>query len=159
MDLQPYFNTLELPPDASLEEVRHAYKDLVNVWHPDRFVHIPRLKQRAEKKLKDINAAYEILASRLDTNRKVSSGQPLNYTHNVQTGGNENPDSGRGQETTPIKSPKRDRTEVAVELGTRLVLTACYSAFKVIHRAVSELAAKAEREAILEEQRKKHGSS
>jgi DnaJ-domain-containing protein 1 len=50
-------------PGASQEEVNQAYRDLVNVWHPDRFVGNPRLQKKAEEKVKEINAAYEYIKS------------------------------------------------------------------------------------------------
>ena len=54
---------LGLNPSASQEEVNQAYRDLVNVWHPDRFVGNPRLQKKAEEKVKEINAAYEYIKS------------------------------------------------------------------------------------------------
>jgi DnaJ-domain-containing protein 1 len=54
---------LELEPGASEEEVNQAYRDLANVWHPDRFANNPRLQKKAEEKLKEINAAYEYIRS------------------------------------------------------------------------------------------------
>lgn len=54
---------LGLKPNASEEEVNQAYRDLANVWHPDRFVGNPRLQKKAEEKLKEINAAYEYIKS------------------------------------------------------------------------------------------------
>lgn len=57
-DVEEAYRTLELPPGASAEEVRTAYLLLVNVWHPDRFVHSPQLRSRAEERLKAINRAY-----------------------------------------------------------------------------------------------------
>ncbi len=58
-DNQRHYETLGITPDASLEEIRQAYKDLVHVWHPDRFSYNPRLREKAEEKLKEINLAYE----------------------------------------------------------------------------------------------------
>ena len=53
---------LGLPSNSSFEEVKEAHKDLVNVWHPDRFETRPRLKAKTEQKLKEINEAYERLS-------------------------------------------------------------------------------------------------
>ena len=54
---------LGLKPGASQEEVTQAYRDLANVWHPDRFVGNPRLQKKAEEKIKEINAAYKYIKS------------------------------------------------------------------------------------------------
>jgi DnaJ-domain-containing protein 1 len=58
-----YIEILGLKPGASQEEVNQAYRDLVNVWHPDRFVGNPRLQKKAEEKIKEINVAYEYIKS------------------------------------------------------------------------------------------------
>ncbi len=50
---------LGLKPGASREEINEAYRDLVNVWHPDRFGNNVLLQKKAEERLKEINAAYE----------------------------------------------------------------------------------------------------
>ena len=52
---------LGLKPGALQEEVNQAYRDMVNVWHPDRFEGNPRLQKKAEEKMKEINEAYEYL--------------------------------------------------------------------------------------------------
>lgn len=59
-----YYETLGLWPGASLDEVRKAYRDLVQVWHPDRFAHNPELQHRAQEKLKSINESYSRIRSR-----------------------------------------------------------------------------------------------
>ncbi len=71
MEIQQCFETLEVSQGASIEDVRQAYKDLVNIWHPDRVPDNPRLKKKAEEKLKDINLAYEELTSFLSSQRKT----------------------------------------------------------------------------------------
>lgn len=50
-DINRYFEIFGLKPGASLDEVKEAYKDLVKVWHPDRFAHDPKLQQKAQEKL------------------------------------------------------------------------------------------------------------
>ena len=58
-----YYQILGLTPEASEEEIKQAYRDLVNVWHPDRFPYNQRLKKKANEKLIQINVAYENLQS------------------------------------------------------------------------------------------------
>jgi DnaJ domain len=60
-ECESYFRVLELDPSATLDEIKQAYKDLVMVWHPDRFVHNVRLHHKAEEKLKQFNQAYDCL--------------------------------------------------------------------------------------------------
>ena len=55
------YEIFELEPGASPEMVKQAYRDLVQIWHPDRFSHDPRLQQKAQERLKEINEAYEQL--------------------------------------------------------------------------------------------------
>lgn len=54
-----HFEVLGLKPNSTLGEVKEAYKDLVKVWHPDRFSHDIKLQAKAQEKLKQINEAYE----------------------------------------------------------------------------------------------------
>lgn len=65
MNPHPSFALLDLPPDATPEQARQAYRDLVSVWHPDRYAHNPRLRKKAEEKVKAINAAYAEVVSLL----------------------------------------------------------------------------------------------
>ena len=50
-----------LRKDFSEDQLKQAYKDLVQVWHPDKYFLNPQLKEKAEEKLKEINNAYERL--------------------------------------------------------------------------------------------------
>jgi hypothetical protein len=54
-------DVLALRPGATPVEIKQAYRDMVKVWHPDRFGSDPRLRQKAEDKLKQINKAYQML--------------------------------------------------------------------------------------------------
>ena len=75
MNLQQCLKILELETSASLQEAKRTYKDLVRVWHPDRFQSNPRLKQKAEQKLREINLAYNYFREYLELNqpRGISS--------------------------------------------------------------------------------------
>lgn len=58
------YEVLGVKPGVSDGELKAAHRDLAKVWHPDRFVHDPRLQEKAQEKLKEINEAYERLISR-----------------------------------------------------------------------------------------------
>lgn len=60
-DIYRYYEILGFEPGATLDQVKQAYRDLVKVWHPDRFLHDPPLQEKAQEKIKDINRAYENL--------------------------------------------------------------------------------------------------
>ena len=68
MNLQQSLKILELESPGSIEDAKKAYRDLVRVWHPDRFQGNPRLKQKAEKKLREINLAFNFLREYLEAN-------------------------------------------------------------------------------------------
>jgi hypothetical protein len=56
-------DVLALKPGATPSEIKEAYRDLVKVWHPDRFGNDLRLREKAELQLKSINEAYRVLQS------------------------------------------------------------------------------------------------
>ncbi len=101
MEVEKCFEILDVSPGASLDEIKAAYRDAVAVWHPDRFSRNARLKKKAERKLKEINLAYETLMSSYD-----NSPNP------------------RWQQSGP------SNVEAAAELGTRIVLHACHYVMK-----------------------------
>lgn len=51
MDLFQSCNVLGVRPGASVSDVKEAYRDLVQVWHPDRFGQDSRLNTLATEKL------------------------------------------------------------------------------------------------------------
>ena len=57
------YELLGVKPGVSSSELKAAHRDLAKVWHPDRFLHDPRLQEKAQEKLKEINEAYELLSS------------------------------------------------------------------------------------------------
>jgi hypothetical protein len=70
MSRERCLEVLGLQPGAPAQELKAAYRDMAKVWHPDRFTHDPRLQQKAQEKLKEINDAYrQMLAGKFDTSR------------------------------------------------------------------------------------------
>src|SRR5690606_16646144 len=62
----------DLGHDFSDEQLKSAYKDLVQVWHPDKYENNDRLKERAETKIKEINEAYGTLRALLDARNEAA---------------------------------------------------------------------------------------
>ncbi|MBS1953120.1 MAG: DnaJ domain-containing protein [Cyanobacteria bacterium SZAS-4] len=56
---------LGVSAQACEEEIKKAYTTEAKKWHPDRVQHNPELAAMAEKKLKEINQAYECLTDRV----------------------------------------------------------------------------------------------
>ena len=55
-----WYEILNVPPDATAAEIRHAYRTLMSQYHPDKVANLgDELKSVAERKSKEINIAYE----------------------------------------------------------------------------------------------------
>ena len=63
-ELSKCYQLLGVSPGVSAQELKTAHRDMAKVWHPDRFSHDPRLQQKAQEKLKQINEAYDQLTLR-----------------------------------------------------------------------------------------------
>jgi hypothetical protein len=78
--MKKYYGVLEVPVTATHEEIRSQYKQLVRIYHPDRFMN-PIDKVYAEEKLKEINEAYSILSnkpeSRSEAEAKLGVPRPV----------------------------------------------------------------------------------
>jgi DnaJ-class molecular chaperone len=55
-----FYSTLGVSRDASLDDIKKAYKKLALKWHPDRN---RDNKEIAEEKFKEVTEAYEILSN------------------------------------------------------------------------------------------------
>ncbi len=60
-DIKRAYRILGLRPGASGDDIKRAYRDLAQVWHPDRFGYSERLQQKAQRNLTRINEAFQIL--------------------------------------------------------------------------------------------------
>ena len=150
MDVHKCLKILEIDQTASIEDVTQAYKDIVNVWHPDRFNHNSRLKRKAEEKIKEINIAYETLKSFMARERALGQGQKRFLF--AADAGAEGPSRGkkRGNKGTfnsiQTNEETRDRTEAAFEMGTQLILSAWSYFSSRLHRMVETQVIKSEEE-------------
>jgi TPR repeat protein len=75
-DIRECYRILDLEPGASVEEIKRAYRELVKVWHPDRFRSDPKLQAKAGEKLKEINLAYERLSKEAAAEASAQRSRP-----------------------------------------------------------------------------------
>jgi curved DNA-binding protein CbpA len=157
MDLKKCYEVLELLPDASLEEAKQAYKDLVNIWHPDRFSHNPRLKQKAEEKLKEVNVAYKKVEASLSSKHSLESDEKearaaAQAESQASPHAQAKAEPGHYERSHP-EYEARDKTEAAVEIVTGIILGACSYVYSSLRRFVADQVqnAKAEIEADAEQ--------
>lgn len=61
-----FYDTLELDPSCSTDDVKKAYKKMASKWHPDKHINN---KINATKKFQDINTAYDTLSD--DRKRQI----------------------------------------------------------------------------------------
>ena len=74
--MKNYYSILDVPTTATIDEIRGQYKQLVRIYHPDRFKNSSD-KTYAEQKLREIIEAYNIL-----TEAEHSKAQPKHRTPN-----------------------------------------------------------------------------
>jgi hypothetical protein len=73
-----YYAVLELSPTATEADIKKAWHEQLQVWHPDRFNHSPTLHRKAETRTQLINQAYQTLSdpiarTRYDAATRASS--------------------------------------------------------------------------------------
>ncbi len=73
-DVEQWCRILEIERTATPEDIKRAHREIVKVWHPDRFTNDTRLQQKAQEKLKQINWAYECLQEFLKSDRTAERG-------------------------------------------------------------------------------------
>ncbi|MDI6763299.1 MAG: tetratricopeptide repeat protein [Thermodesulfobacteriota bacterium] len=71
-EIDQYYQLLGITPGVTEEELKHAYDNLIQLWHLDLLSPDPRLQQQAQNKLKEIARAYEEVSSYL-------SGKPKKF--------------------------------------------------------------------------------
>lgn len=59
------YEVLNVPKGASQDEIKKAYRELANKYHPDKVLHLgDEFKELAEKRFKEIEEAYRELMSK-----------------------------------------------------------------------------------------------
>ena len=91
----PYV-TLGVPRNASEDEIKRAYRELVRKYHPDNYANNP-LADLAEEKMKEINEAYDAIEK-----ERSSGGSAFQY----QTWTGSNTNTGTSGYTGPLQDAR-----------------------------------------------------
>jgi len=102
------YKILDLEPDATWKEVRSAYKELAQIYHPDKHTkHSSSVQKRALEKFNKINQAYEVLERRY---KKEHLFKP-----EKKTAGNTARKQEAKENKTNKKAPRQTRDEIEFE--------------------------------------------
>lgn len=75
----PAHRVLGVAASASMGEITSAYRKLALTYHPDKVAHLkPEVREYADQKMKEINAAYAELKGQYGLRPAVSSGESAN---------------------------------------------------------------------------------
>lgn len=115
-DLIKCYELLGVSPGVSIQELKTAHRDLAKVWHPDRFAHDPRLQQKAQEKLKEINEAYDQLSSAKTGSRKPVATAP----------------SSAKPSAAPEESPSRSARRTLLALPALILALLFFAAYQIL---------------------------
>ena len=65
MNVKQAYKILDISENATMPEITQAYRDLAQIWHPDRQPQNERIQKKALEKMKELNAAYDLICSYL----------------------------------------------------------------------------------------------
>jgi len=126
------YDVLGIRPGASWKELRSAYKNLVKIWHPDRFQQDTNQKKIAEERTKEINRSYKELSEHfkkhgeLPTLKNDAIERPAEKTYAHQQNAQEKTKQEISPETpkgtyTPAPGSKRSKNFSRAILAITLV--------------------------------------
>jgi hypothetical protein len=78
--MDEHFQRLGLTRNATLTDLKRAYRRLAKEWHPDACEHDPVKKRISNEQMREINAAYETLKSHLEKGEGSEDDSPTDST-------------------------------------------------------------------------------
>ena len=97
--MNPY-EVLGVSPNASDDEIKKAYRQLVKKYHPDRYAGNASAQARASEKLKQVNEAYDMIEKMRKNGGGFNNGQ--NYGRQNGSYGGQSYGGGYSSYTNPV---------------------------------------------------------
>ncbi|NOS80065.1 MAG: DnaJ domain-containing protein [Nitrospira sp.] len=105
-----YYTLLELLPTATKADIKKAWLEQIQVWHPDRFGHAPALHLKAEARTQLLNQAYQTLSNPITRTSYDAKNQPAaSHKPSARPTPAANPSSG-SYASTPPRSQQTSRS-------------------------------------------------
>jgi curved DNA-binding protein CbpA len=115
------FNVLEIPPDATPEDIKAAYHRLAKQWHPDRYSGDE--KKEAESKFRELAEAFSTLkdpAKRLALQKQMPKAQPAAADREVESPKERTPEDWAAMAKAAFEEGKIDQARALIHYAIRL---------------------------------------
>jgi curved DNA-binding protein CbpA len=115
------FNVLEIPPEASAEDIKAAYHRLAKRWHPDRFTGTE--KEEAEEKFRELAEAFSMLkdpAKRLELQQQLTKAQSAGVQKEAESAQERTPEDWAAMAKTAFDEGKIEQARALVHYAIRL---------------------------------------
>jgi len=66
VDIKSCYDALGVSENATMTEIKEAYRSHAKAWHPDRFANDPKMYAQAVDQLKKINGCYDALKNHME---------------------------------------------------------------------------------------------
>jgi curved DNA-binding protein CbpA len=115
------FNVLEIPPDATSEDIKAAYHRLAKRWHPDRYTGAE--KEEAESKFRELAEAFSMLkdpAKRLTLQQQLPKIQPAAPDKEPESAQERTPEDWAEMAKAAFDEGKTDQARALIHYAIRL---------------------------------------
>lgn len=115
------FNVLEIPADASPEDIKAAYHRLAKRWHPDRFTGAEKVE--AENRFRELAEAFSILkdpVKRMSLQQQMPSPAPVAQSPATDSAKERTAEDWAGLARTAFDEGKLDQARALVHYAIRM---------------------------------------
>lgn len=134
--MNPY-DILEIPPDASPEDIKAAYHRLAKQWHPDRFS--GAAKAEAETRFRDLAEAFSQLkdpAKRLTFQQQMPKASPAGPAKESEAALERTPEDWAAMAKEAFEKGRLDQAQALIHYAIRL--DGGKAAYHVLHASILE---------------------